>query len=169
MMKPAFKEEILRLLIKHQETARWPMPLTLEYGGEPTDLARLLCTRFHHSIPQLEKAINKAIKELHEAGCVIFLERHGYVWIVSPSCYRQFKPEEVVDKPGPSGPRDWDPTYQVTVGNIGQVYDGTDPQVAYTLFHRYNESGAADEEVILWKDGEPIAEFHPKDDDNIPW
>lgn len=57
--------------------------------------------------------------------------------------------------------------YSVTVGNIGQVYDGTNARDARATFREYADQSArgygraAAEPVTLWMDGEPIRESDP--------
>jgi hypothetical protein len=59
--------------------------------------------------------------------------------------------------------------YQVTVGNIGTVYDGDDLSEAIVSFAKYYHQSvachgrAAGEEVTLWIDGEPEAIFNGDD------
>ena len=56
------------------------------------------------------------------------------------------------------------PAYEVTVGNVGRVYAGTDCLLAVPAYHQYigrsvaGEGRAAGESVVLWKDGEPWSE-----------
>lgn len=57
--------------------------------------------------------------------------------------------------------------YQVTVGNIGTVYDGTNKREAEEAFQEYMEQSRSGpgwawvscEDVALWENGEPIREF----------
>ena len=57
--------------------------------------------------------------------------------------------------------------FEVVVGNIGNVYTGTNQEDARDTFAEYkkqSKSGkgrAAGEDVTLFKDGEPIDEWHP--------
>ena len=57
--------------------------------------------------------------------------------------------------------------YRVTVGNIGQVYEGNNATEARTTFNQYkaqslaNEGRAGAEPVTLWEHGEPIRELAP--------
>ena len=56
-------------------------------------------------------------------------------------------------------------TYEVIVGNIGRVYRGEDKNEAQTLYQHYltqseaQHGRAAGEDVSLFENGEPIAEF----------
>jgi hypothetical protein len=60
--------------------------------------------------------------------------------------------------------------YQVTVGNVGTVYDGDSPSDAAMTFIAYADMSAdgrgraAGEPVTLWRDGEPVNEYEPETD-----
>ena len=59
------------------------------------------------------------------------------------------------------------PIYRVTVGNIGQVYEGASATEARVTFNHYkaqsldNEGRAGAEPVTLWENGEPSEELVP--------
>lgn len=60
--------------------------------------------------------------------------------------------------------------WEVYVGNVGLVYDGTNGFAAYVCYGRYKKiviSGvgrAGHESVVLMRDGEPVTEYHHKFD-----
>lgn len=61
------------------------------------------------------------------------------------------------------------PEFQVTVGNVGTVYNGADGAEASRVYATYraaskstiHPSRAQGEKVVLWQDGEPVFEFCP--------
>jgi hypothetical protein len=55
--------------------------------------------------------------------------------------------------------------YEVYVGNVGLVYNGTDNSTAKKLYSKYKKAKlgrAAKESVILFKNGQVVAEYNPE-------
>ena len=65
------------------------------------------------------------------------------------------------------------PDYEVIVSNIGTVYEGTHGTVARAAFREYVHASkkkrgrAANEQVVMLEDGEPVKEYLPPDPDVV--
>lgn len=91
-----FKQLVLdsiRRQTTHEGGARFPSPVPLWYGGEPTRHAvelGLVSPASHVTKPgqagavvlDAERRVHAAVKRLHAEGEVIFLSRFGYTWVV---------------------------------------------------------------------------------------
>jgi len=96
--------------------ARWPAGEIVDYMlyGEATPKGRRLLQALgwdEDRASSLDRVIEPVVKRLHQEGRVVFVDRHGYVWVVPESerRWQNVKESEIVDRPDAvNAPFNWD-------------------------------------------------------------